>query len=466
MSSEILWAVKCVASNFSFASNDGNNGLFKTMFPDSNLAADYKMSQTKCKYLVQFGIYPWIMEDLVMDLKGTPYSYKFDETTTSQVKKQYDAYVQYESKRFGDMINRYCGSLFLGHCKAVDLKDHFFQFGRKLSWDINFLLQIEMDGPHLNSSFHKMLTKELKEKKDKTIFDFGTCVLHKVHNGFAEALNELSFDFDGFATDLWFFFKNSSPRREDYKLVELVTSIECQVMKKHVSSRWLSMKPVLQRIIAQWENLKEYFLNFLPKEKHFAKRIETTQRYQTIRKILTSNTSVLYMSFAVYLAGLLEEFLILFQSSKPLIHVLYPSIGDLFFNILTNFIKQRALVDKEGARKEAKELGAVDVDDKHNLKSLHDINFGQAASYQIGLLEAGTNLEIVKIEFKKCYQALVEYLKKNLPHNSSILADLQYLHREKRHDENAVPAIRRIADKMFTVLKHAKFTDLTKDRYK
>lgn len=342
LTAEILWALKTAKSNFSFASNGGNNQTFGAMFPDSEIANDYKMSQTKCKYLIQFGIYPWIMEEMLKDLKGKPFSYKFDETTTSQVKKQYDAYVQYESERFGDIINWYCGSLFLGHCKGTDLKNHFFEFGRKLTWDINFLLQLEMDGPYLNLSFHQMLIKELAEKDGKTIFEIGTCPLHNVHNGFSTAIKELSFDFDGFAHDVWFFFKNSSARREDLKLMEVVTEIESQIVLRHISSRWLTLKKVLLRIIEQWENLKEYFLKFLPTEKGFKRYVESTPRYQSIRKKLTSN-----------IAGMLEEFLILFQSSKPLVHVLYPSIGDMFFTIMSNFIKNPLLLEKDHTKKDA-----------------------------------------------------------------------------------------------------------------
>lgn len=464
LSAEILWALKCIHSNFSFTSNDENNLLFSKMFPDSSIAANFKMSQTKCKYLVQFGIYPWIMEDLLLDFKKTPFSYKFDETTTSQVKKQYDGYLQYDSTPFFSIVNRYCGSLFLGHCTAIDLKDHFFQFGRSLTWDIDFLLQIETDGPNLNLLFHKLLKSELKENHDKTIIYVGTCGLHKVHNGFATALKELSFDINSFVYNIWYFFKNSSARREDYKLRELITEIECQVLLKHVSSRWLSMRPVLKRIIAQWPNLKEYFLVFLPKQENFTKKVEPTEKYQSIRKGLTSDTSVLYMSFVVYVAEILENFLILFQSSKPLIHILYPSIGDMFFNLMSNFIKKRVLVDKEGVRKEAKKLGGINVDDKNNLFQLHDINFGHNASYQIGLIEGNKNLDTVKTEFKLCYQSLMKYLQENLPHNLTIIADLQYIHRSKRLDENAVPAIRRVAKQMFSVLKRTTFSDLGLDR--
>lgn len=462
LSAEILWALNTVKSNFSFASNDGNNQTFAAMFPDSRIASDYRMSQTKCKYLIEFGAYPWVMEELNKDFKGQAFSYKFDETTTSQVKKQYDGYVQYHSSRFGGIINWYCGSLFLGHCLSVDLKDHFFELGRKISWDIDFLLQIEMDGPNSNLSFLKMVIKELAEKHGKTIVDVGTCGLHNCHNGFAKALACLNFDFDGFAYDLWYFFKNSAARREDYKFTELLTEIESRFVLRHVPSRWLSLKKVLQRIIDQWDNLKEYFLNFLPTTTGFKRHVETTQRYQSIRKCLTSKTSLLYMSFAVYVGEMMDNFLVLFQSAEPLIHVLYPAIGDLFFKIMTNFIKQPKLMDSgKNAMKDAQQLSAVDVRDKHNLKSLHDMDFGHKASYQIGLIESDTNLDIVKTEFKMCYQALMEYLTVKLPHKYSLIMDLQYLHRKKRFDKNAVSSIRRVAEKMFTVLQRSNLFGLT-----
>lgn len=128
---EILWALKTVDSNFSFASNAGNNVLFSAMFPDSTIAKSYKMSETKCKYLIQFGVCPWILEDLKEDFRDSAFSFLFDETTTIQVKKQYDAYVRFESKRHGKIADRYCGSLFLGHCDSDHLVNNFCEFGKK-----------------------------------------------------------------------------------------------------------------------------------------------------------------------------------------------------------------------------------------------------------------------------------------------------------------------------------------------
>lgn len=460
---EILWALKCVKSNYSFASNTGNNQLFSSMFPDSSIAKSYKMSETKSKYLIQFGIGPWILEDLKEDLKENPFAYLFDETTTIQVKKQYDGYVRFESKRHGGIVDRYCGSVFLGHCDADDLVANFCEFSKKMDWSIEYLLQIMMDGPNTNLSFNKKLVIKLKNDYEKSIINVGTCSLHKVNNGYKKALLKLGFQFDCFATDLHFFFKYSSGRRYDYKLVELITEIEAEFMIKHVSSRWLSLKKVLNRIIAQWDNLKEYFLKLLPKEKNFAKDIESTDRYQRIRKCLISETSKLYMSFAVYVADILEEFIIPFQCSKPMVHVLYTSMGDMFFKLMANFVKPKLLKFNE-SKKDSHELAAIDIKNPENLLSIHTMEFGSKTSYQIGLMESKTDLDSIKTELKMAYLTLTSYLQENLPHSNLILKNLQYIHPTKIREPKAVPAIKELAPTMAKTLKGSKFSALSVER--
>lgn len=133
----------------------------------------------------------------------------------------------------------YCGSLFLGHCDA-----NFCDFGEKMNWRIEYLLQIMTDEPRTNLSFNKKLADDLKNKNGKSIINVGTCTLHKFNNGYKKALQKLSFDFDYFSTDIHLFFKNSSARRYDLQLMDLITGIEAAFMFKHVSSRWHSLKNI------------------------------------------------------------------------------------------------------------------------------------------------------------------------------------------------------------------------------
>ena len=125
---EILQALKVGNCNMSFASTSGDTKRFQEMFPDSNIGKKYCQGETKTKYTIQFGIAPHVKSKLLEDFAGSPFSFKFDETTTSQVKKQYDGYITYMSALNNTVVTAYAGSLFVGHCTSVDLLADFFAF--------------------------------------------------------------------------------------------------------------------------------------------------------------------------------------------------------------------------------------------------------------------------------------------------------------------------------------------------
>ena len=96
---EILQVLQAFNSNYSFASSENDNERFQIMFPDSKIAQSYRQGKTKFRYNIQYGIAPHIKQMLIYDVNNTPFTFKFDESTTSQVKKQYDAYLQFWSQK-------------------------------------------------------------------------------------------------------------------------------------------------------------------------------------------------------------------------------------------------------------------------------------------------------------------------------------------------------------------------------
>ena len=127
--------------------------------------------------------------------------------------KQYDGYVQYWSYSEHKIVNRYCGSPFLGHCTSDDLVDHFKQFMLDNELVPNYLLHLGMDGPNVNLAFQEKLSKYLRDNLDKSFLNLGTCSLHPVHTAFRRGITSMSCDLGQFFTDIHFFFKLSSARR-------------------------------------------------------------------------------------------------------------------------------------------------------------------------------------------------------------------------------------------------------------
>ena len=124
LNAEILQVLHIAHYNISFPGATDHAALFQQMFPNSSIAVSYKQSYTKVSYILKFCIAGHLKKQLIYDVKGVPYTFKFDETTTIQTKKQYDGYLQYWSSSREEIASTYCGSIFIGHCSHKDLIQH------------------------------------------------------------------------------------------------------------------------------------------------------------------------------------------------------------------------------------------------------------------------------------------------------------------------------------------------------
>ena len=378
--SEIIRALDCVGSNYSFASTSDDGKKYQEMFPDSEIAKRYQQGETKTKYTIQYGIYPYLKDLLLEDIKDVVFTFKFDETTTQQVNKQYDGYVQYWSKRFNCIKMSYCGTIMVDHCPAQKLLEHFLEFVNKVKLQLQFMLHIGMDGPNVNLKFEELLkdSSELENLKT-TLLSIGTCPLHIVHNAFRAGVNRSNFSIDSFAIDVNFFFKLSAARRADYREVEELTEIMSRFIQKHSSTRWVTLRKICVQILEQYKNLREYFLTFLPKTSSFKAHVQKTERYQRIKAILEDDLSIPYIAFIAFIANDFEIFLTTFQSMKPKIHLLFPEMSKLLTALLTKFVKSKYLYDSKDGVKQLKsitELLAINVNDQKTCKPLKQIDVG------------------------------------------------------------------------------------------
>ena len=107
---------------------NGDGEKYRKMFPDSNIAKQFNQQEAKAKHTIQFGIAQYEKAKLILDVSKKPFSFKFNQTATSQIKKQYDAYVTYFLYFNQVIATALCGSLFVGLCTAEDLLSHFLKF--------------------------------------------------------------------------------------------------------------------------------------------------------------------------------------------------------------------------------------------------------------------------------------------------------------------------------------------------
>ncbi|XP_041373309.1 uncharacterized protein LOC121386467 [Gigantopelta aegis] len=148
LKAEILWALKCVDSHFSFHSCEHISDIFKQMFPGDPLAQTFSCGETKCRYICQFGIAPYFHGLLKESARADgDYVLLFDESL-NKVKKNKQMDILLRLWHHDQVRSRYFTSKFIGHASAQDMLDHF----NSAIEDLNHtgILQVSMDGPSVN----------------------------------------------------------------------------------------------------------------------------------------------------------------------------------------------------------------------------------------------------------------------------------------------------------------------------
>ena len=83
---EIIRCIDIIDSSCAFRTADADNDKYKKMFPDSTTANSYLQKANKVKYTIQFRTAPCLKDIILNERKELPFSFRLDETTTSQIK--------------------------------------------------------------------------------------------------------------------------------------------------------------------------------------------------------------------------------------------------------------------------------------------------------------------------------------------------------------------------------------------
>lgn len=446
----ILTAIKC---NISFASIQCLAEMFPAAFDDSNVAKNVKLSETKARYVVKFGLAPYFRKQILSDLLSSSsfICLYFDETTTKQTKKQLDFYLSFWSSKEEKVVTAYCESYFLGHAEAGKIFDIILSFLSDNNIPVDKLLQFSMDGPNTNLLVKKKIDSHLASLKFPPLIDVGTCTLHQMHTALKKGLNELNCDVETFALNIYSWFKMSPARREDFHSVQVEVLVEAasnHVFQRHVESRWLSLGAVCERLLEQYPALKEYFLSIVPKSK-----IKINDKCIKISEFLKNPKSLIYLHFVNFLCNVFVPYLSLFQKESPLIHVLYSKLNELVRNIMFKFLKQEAVGQKEGIA-----LININCNDSALWLPLKKMDVGTGAKQLINFAEHKDVLHNIR----HIYIEICEYLTKKLPLSNVLLQDLQYISPDLQKSPKAKDAMSRLVITLSKVTK----TDFVRDQIK
>ena len=247
---EIYWLAKLACSNYSLCSSDHIGDLFRKMFPDSKIAANFSLSRTSASYIIGEGMAPYFTRVVIDDLvkSDLPFTLHFDETTTTQVKKQMDLTLRYWSLTHNEVWVAFYTSLVFGHAEGDRVSSEIYDQMQKDGIPVHRMVTLVHDGPNVNKTiFRKVNELILQDHPDfPGLVDLGSCTIHVVHNAFGKGIEQYGMDIDKLCMDLYQLFKHSAARCEDFKNVQMEMELDQHNFQQHTEVHWLSMGPSIK----------------------------------------------------------------------------------------------------------------------------------------------------------------------------------------------------------------------------
>jgi len=102
----------------------------------------------------------------------------------------------------------------MGHADADTMLHHFNECVEKIN--MRHLLQVSMDDPNVNWKFIESLHEQLRTDCDSALLNIGSCGLQIVNGAFRTGFRVADWGVTKFLSSLYWLFKDTPARREDY----------------------------------------------------------------------------------------------------------------------------------------------------------------------------------------------------------------------------------------------------------
>ena len=432
---ESIWCTSVAVCHLPIVAADKIVPSFKAMFPDSKIAASMECRRNKTARILSDGLGPHFKREIENEIRNEAlgYTIEIDETTTSKHWRQLDILVRYFSDKHEKVVVFHLLSITLGRAQASVIFDKIRDAVTPLY--TRKLLQISSDGPNVMKALHKKVRDEL----NPNLIDISTCNIHKIHNAFSKAYDSFGSDVEDLGIEIYYYFKTSPVRMEDFEQVQCQLGIPQHVFLRHLPTRWLTLEHVTDRLIEQLPALQKFFTQSTSGNEQ-----RKNNRCRCIQDILNLNKFLLVeMLFLKSVMGIFAKILRLLQTEAPLIHILHDEMSKLTKTLLLRFVKSEFVEDKYGAK-----LYDIDIENEEIYMKRCDI--GTAAKVLLDSLvsdEKVTRKERALFfeRTKTFFRDVVKELLRTLPLKNRLLQDLQFLHPISRKSANSVECVRRTA---------------------
>jgi hypothetical protein len=388
---EIRWVLNIVYSKYSMNSSTDSGKLFRSMFPDSDIAKSFQCGPTKAGYVATFGLSIYFQNLLLSTLSTVPYyTVSFDESLNPIFQKgQMDLLVRFWDDKADMVSTRYLKSEFMGRATAVDVLQTFSSGISDI--DKSKILQVSSDGPNVNLLFLNNLTEQRKEEELDPLIDIGTCGLHTIHGSLKAGAKASDWGLNNILKAMWQFLHDSPSRRATYE--NITETLDYPL--KFCGHRWCENEACAQKAETLIDGYKKFvtYISTLTKSKQ---PDPSNKSWQRLKTMIHNPVLPAQLKFFEMVSGKLNAFLRGFQTDKPMVPFMTTILGDIVYDLLNRIILKDVLSKNNTLYKKLQ----LDLTDKNIRKPSKYIDIGFAAQLKLNQANLSSSDQKV-VTFKK-----------------------------------------------------------------
>ena len=409
---EVRWATFVAKHNLAFLASDHANKLFRTMFPDSEVAKKFSCARTKTTAIVKQALAPYYTEKVVSNMSN-PFSLLMDESN-DKANKSCIILVRVLDSEIGDVCTRFLDMPIVNVGNAANLFQALKLSLQKHGLDFENTISFMSDTTNVMKGSRSGVQKLIKAECPH-MYDVG-CICHLADLAVKAGLQALPIDIDQLFVDIFYYFQHSSKRKQQFvdHWCSLFTD-EPSTILKHCPTRWLSLLKCVNRYLSQYQGLLSYFLS--------CDEAETAKVRGIVARLESSLTKPL-LHFLAFVLPLFDRFNRLFQkSTENTTSQLYNEMNRLVRLYASNFLTNETILEAGNNLKQlSMEAESLLADEK--------IGIGTETWVSVAELEETDDTTPFFQAIRDFYIATTRKMLKKFPFDDTLLKDLIVLQPE------------------------------------
>jgi hypothetical protein len=424
---EVIVTNFLIQHNLPLATSDHLGPLFRSVFPDSDIAKKYSCGRTKTCAIVNKAMGPHCHEYVVKHCLQHPFSLGIDGSSDTDVEKMNPMTVRiFDINRSKTVTTQFYDMCVTSGRDASKAEQLFEVVQTKMAKDeIPWSQAVSLSVDNTNSMIgaHNSFASRCKAK-NPDIYVLG-CPCHLAHiaaSNANDAFTEVAgINVEDLLIDLYYWFDKSTKRKG--VLVEYMEFCDQEYGKilKHSSTRWLSLERCVERVIKKYAGLKSYFLS-----ENFA-----DARFQRLRKAFENPVTEMVLFFHHASIPLFTSFNKLLQSDEPCIHIVHDSVVKLGKTLGNRIIKTNIMKESP--------LTGINLEDQSIYIPVQSIHLGGMTKFNLRKLLNERDItertyNDLFVAAQAYFKAALGYVLKKFPLTDEVLKHAKWINVQNRSD--------------------------------